>query len=75
MTVYLDDDTAERVRQVAVSMERSQSGVVREVLRGTLKPLQRSCPKGVGAYRSGRSKISENAEDLLRQAAWERRSP
>jgi len=67
-TVYLDHETAKRVRQVAISTGRSQSEVIREALRGSLHSLQRPRPKGVGGYQSGRSDVSDTAEAILGDA-------
>ena len=72
-TVYLDDEIALKVRQIAVSAGRSQAEVIREALRSYTHDIERPRPKGIGKYRSGRSDVSKNAEEILRAAARDRR--
>ncbi len=76
-TIYLEEDVALAIRQLAVHEQRSQAEIIREALRRYLKqaskrrePLK---PSGIGAYRSGRHDVSERAEELLRQAARKNR--
>lgn len=72
-TLYLEDDTVRTLEQLADKEGCSEADVIREALvvyQGTrLRPV----PKGVGSYRSGRSDVSSRAEELLRQAARERK--
>lgn len=72
-TVYLDDEIAMKVRQIAMADGRSQAEVIREALRAYTRQVRRPRPKGVGQYRSGRSNVSESAEEILRQAARKRK--
>lgn len=66
-TISLDDDVALRLEQLARASGRSSDELLREAvaiyLRSTPPPL-RSIP-GAGAFRSGRSDVSERAEELL----------
>lgn len=68
-TVYIDAETALALRERARSEGRSQSELIRHALKlyteGSLRPRI----KGVGEFRSGRSDISERAEELLKAAA------
>lgn len=72
-TVYLEDDIALKVRQIATAAGRSQAEVIREALRAYTQEIERPRPKGIGKYRSGRSDVSENAEEILRRAARKRK--
>ena len=74
ITVQLDDDLAEVVRRLAAAQKRSETDVVRDALAGyvqTARPL----PNGMGKYRSGQNCVSEQARDLLREAAKEGQWP
>lgn len=77
-TVYLEEDTALAIRQLAEAENRPQAEIIREALNTYLRQAQaqgrRPLPPGIGAYRSGRQDVSEQAEALLRQAARRRRS-
>ena len=71
-TVYLDDEIALAIRQLAETQKCSQAEIIRDALRKYIKQTSRRgrpALSGVGAYRSGRSDVSEKAEDLLRKAA------
>lgn len=72
-TLYLDDATASEVRRMAETEGRSQSEVIRDAIRDYAGLPERPKPKGIGKYRSGRSDISERAEEILRRASGQRR--
>ena len=70
ITVQLNDDVAEELRRLAAAQQCSETDIVREALTAyvqTARPL----PRGMGKYHSGQSNVSEQARDLLRQAAKE----
>jgi hypothetical protein len=67
-TLYLEETTAHALEELASEEGRSQGEVIHEALL-VYKSRTRPAPKGVGEYRSGRSDISERADELLRQAA------
>ncbi len=75
-TVYVDEDVAVALRHRASVERRSQAELIREALRRYVEEVEHSerppIP-GIGRYRSGRTDVSDRAEDLLRQAARERR--
>ncbi len=71
-TVYLDAEIVLSLRQLAKARGTSQAELIREAVAGYTERAGRPAPKGVGAYRSGRSDISEKAEVLLREAARRR---
>ncbi len=71
-TVYLDDEIALAIRQLAETQKRSQADIIRDALRRYIKQTKRQGRpplSGVGAYHSGRADVSEKAEELLRKAA------
>lgn len=70
ITVQLNDDVAEELRRLAAAQKCSETDIVREALAAyvqTARPL----PRGMGKYHSGQGQVSEQARDLLRQAAKE----
>jgi hypothetical protein len=75
LTLYLKNETADTIKRIANSQGRTQEEVIQDALstyavsRSTAEQLERPLPKGVGCYSSGRSDVSERAEELLRQAA------
>lgn len=71
-TVYLDETIALRIRQLAKTKGRSQAEVIRDALETYTRDVERPRPKGIGAYSSGRSDVSERAEEILREAARKR---
>lgn len=72
-TLYLEDDTAQALKQLADDEGCSEAEVIREALVVYRASRLRPSPKGVGDYRSGRSDVSAKAEELLRMAARGRR--
>lgn len=71
VTVHLDERLAEAIRSLAVSQKRSENEIVHEALAAYTQTAARPLPLGLGKYRSGRSDVSENAENLLNEAARE----
>jgi ribbon-helix-helix CopG family protein len=68
-TLDLEETTAHVLEELASEEGRSQGEVIREALLVYKSRPARPAPKGVGEYRSGRSDISERADEILRQAA------
>jgi hypothetical protein len=68
ITIELKDDIAEDLRRLAAAQERSETEIVREALTAYVRST-RPVPKGIGKYHSGQANVSEQARDLLRQAA------
>lgn len=70
-TVYLGEEVAVAIRHLAESQNRSQAEIIREALQKYVKEAEqkgnRPPIQGIGAYRSGRSDVSERAEELLRE--------
>jgi hypothetical protein len=71
-TVYLEPATLLALRQLAKARGTSQADLIREAVTAYAEQAGRPAPKGVGAYRSGRTDVSEQAEELLRRAARRR---
>ena len=69
LTIYLDKAIASALRRVAADRQSTQSQTVRAALANYFKRPGRPPVKGMGAYNSGRSDVSERAEELLREAA------
>jgi hypothetical protein len=75
MTIFLKDETADTLKRIADRQGRTQEEVIQDALstyaasRNTTEQPERPLPKGAGCYSSGRSDVSEKAEELLRQAA------
>jgi len=73
-TIYLDPEVALTLRQLAAVQGRSQAEIIRDAIQAyTSKTAARPRPKGIGAYQSGRTDVSERAEELMRRAARSRR--
>ncbi|MDH3692911.1 MAG: ribbon-helix-helix domain-containing protein [Gammaproteobacteria bacterium] len=72
-TVYLDDEIAVAIRHLSKTQKRSQADIIRDALSRYLKQAERQGGRpplrGIGAYRSGRSDVSEKAEELLHEVA------
>ena len=64
-TLYLDESTLLGLKELAHSQGLKRSVLIREALKSYVERHGRPLPKGIGAYRSGRSDISERAEELL----------
>jgi hypothetical protein len=65
-TVYLDAANYQRLKAVARAQGRTTAEVVREaVAQYAANSAQPALPSSVGAGRSGRSDLSERAEELL----------
>ena len=74
ITIHLNDNIADEIRQLEATQKRSETEIVCEALAAyvqTARPL----PKGMGKYRSGQSNVSKQARDLLRQAVKDKQWP
>jgi len=73
-TIYMEPSVALTLRHLASVQGRSQAEIIREAIESyTSKSVTRPRPKGMGAYDSGRTDVSERAKELMRQAARSRR--
>jgi metal-responsive CopG/Arc/MetJ family transcriptional regulator len=75
ITVSFDEAIVLSLRQLAQAQGRSQAELVRDAVMQYVRQANRPEPKGIGAYRSGRSGISGRAEELLKSATRERQWP
>ena len=71
-TIHLEPQLAETLHELASAQGRSEEELVAEMIRkaaalATTRPA-RPRPKGIGQFNSGRSDVSERAEELLREA-------
>ena len=72
-SVYLDSEVALALRQLARIQRRSQAELIREAVSIYTRPAAQPTPKGIGRYHSGRSDVSQRAEELLGKALKHRR--
>ena len=75
-TVYVDEDVVVALRHRASVEGRSQAELIREALRRYVDEVshsERPPIPGLGRHRSGRTDVSDRAEELLRHAARARR--
>lgn len=73
LTLYLEEETAATLKQLATTEGLSEAELVRNALAHYRSSRARPLPKGAGAYRSGRSDVSSRAEEILRDAARDHR--
>lgn len=75
VTVQLDENTAERLQQLAESQQRTPEELVVEAVGRLTSPSKRPMPKGVGQYHSGQTDVSQNAREILRDAVRSKQWP
>jgi hypothetical protein len=68
-TVYLDQEIALALRQLAARRGRSQAELIRDALASYTRRAVRPTPKGIGKYRSGEPDVAQRAKDILGAAA------
>jgi predicted transcriptional regulator len=65
-TVYLNEETYRRLKQLARARRRPPAELVREaVAEYTTRHSRRRAPRSVGAFKSGRRDLGQRAEALL----------
>jgi len=67
-TVYLKQETALALRQLAAVQGRSQAELIRDALDNYTNRTVRPTPKGMGKYRSGEPDVARRAKDILSAA-------
>jgi hypothetical protein len=72
-TLFLDEETALTLSELARARATSPEQIVQDALAAFTPKVPRPAITGIGAYHSGRSDVSERAEELLREAARQRR--
>jgi hypothetical protein len=66
-TVYMDEETYRRLKQIGRLRGRAPAELVREaVAEYTVRHAPRRKPRSVGAFRSGRRDLARRAETLLK---------
>jgi hypothetical protein len=68
-TVYLEEEVALMLRQMARLQGRPQAELIREALALYTKKAKRRLPRGIGSYHSGRKDLSQRTEEILAKAA------
>lgn len=68
-TVYLNEDLALTLRQLATSEGRAQAELIREALAEYARRRKRPAIPGIGEFDSGHTDTSQKAEQILRRAA------
>lgn len=68
-TVYLPNDLAVTLRQMAISQGRTQAELMRDALETYAKSNSKPVSRGFGKYSSGETDVSERAEEILMDAA------
>jgi hypothetical protein len=69
ITIEISGPTAEKLRYLVETEQRSEAEIVRDALEAYAP--RRPLPKGAGKYHSGRSDVSQRAEEILRDAVKE----
>jgi hypothetical protein len=75
-TVYLENNLALTVRQLALLEGRSQAELIRNALAAYAKHQNLRPIPGIGEFDSGAKDVSDRAEDILRKASrkkWRRK--
>ena len=66
-TIYLEEETYRRLKQLARARRRRPAEMVREaVAEYTARHAPRRKPRSLGAFKSGRRDLGQRAEELLR---------
>ena len=68
-TVYLDDNIALTLRQIAEAQGRSQAELIRDALLNYTRKVKRPKLPGIGEFDSGHTDSSERADEILKRAA------
>ena len=68
-TVYLEQDTALALRQMAEVQGKTQAELIRDALLTYTSKARKPKIPGIGEFDSGRTDTSERAEQLLARAA------
>ncbi len=75
LTIQLEPAIAEAVQEIADEQRRTAEEVVCDVLGEYFRTKKPKLPPGVGKYRSGRSDVSTQARQILRDATKEGQWP
>jgi hypothetical protein len=68
-TVYLHNDLAVTLRQMAISQGRTQAELIRDALETYTKSNTKPISRGFGKYSSGETDVSDRAGEILMDAA------
>ena len=67
-TISVEPETMELFRIIANEQRRNLTELIQEALKLYVHRISRPKPKGIGCYRSGRSDVSQKAEELIAQS-------
>jgi len=65
ITISIEPEIMQIVHQIADRQGCTQIEVIQEAVKKYTKNISHSKPKGIGRFHSGRSDISEKAEELM----------
>jgi hypothetical protein len=68
-TVYIENDVAVTLRQLAAAEGRSQAQLIRDALEAYSKQRAKPVARGFGKYAGSETDVSERAEEILMDAA------
>lgn len=69
-TIYLDSDLELRLRAEAARIGISMAEIIRDAIREKLSDAPAARSPHAGAFSSGRSDVSERAEEILGEAGF-----
>jgi len=69
LTAHLDESLVRAIRRLAARRHCTRAKIMREAVADYLRNYRRPQIKGMGSYDSGRTDVSERAEELLWEAA------
>jgi len=67
-TIYLDPDSEVLLKLEAMRSGKPAAEVIREAIRAYVRDRPSRLPPGGGAFRSGKRKTAERAEDVLQNS-------
>jgi len=70
-TISVEPETMELFRIIANEQRRNLTELIQEALKLYVHRISRPKPKGIGRYHSGRSDVSQKAEELIAQSVRE----
>ncbi len=64
-TINIEPEMMQIIHQLAKEQGCTQKEVIRKALKNYAQHISRPKPKGIGRFHSGRSDVSEKAEELI----------
>ncbi len=69
-TIYLDADSEVLLKLEAMRSGKPAAEVIRDAIRAYVQDRPQRLPPGAGAFRSGKKKTAERAEDVLQSSRF-----